>query len=58
MRASGAVIGGEGNGGVILPAAHLGRDGTVAVALVAQCAGDAAGHAVAELARGAAAATR
>jgi len=36
MRARGAVAGGEGNGGMILPAAHFGRDGLVAVALVAQ----------------------
>ena len=36
MRAHGAVAGGEGNGGMILPAAHLGRDGLVAMALVAQ----------------------
>jgi phosphomannomutase len=36
MRACGAVAGGEGNGGMILPAAHHGRDGLVAVALVAQ----------------------
>jgi phosphomannomutase len=36
MRRVGAVAGGEGNGGVILPAAHYGRDGLVAVALVAQ----------------------
>jgi phosphomannomutase len=36
MREVGAVAGGEGNGGMILPAAHLGRDGLVAVALVAQ----------------------
>jgi len=36
MRARGAVAGGEGNGGMILPAAHYGRDGLVAVALVAQ----------------------
>jgi phosphomannomutase len=36
MRALGAVAGGEGNGGMILPACHLGRDGLVAVALVAQ----------------------
>lgn len=33
MRECGAVIGGEGNGGVILPALHLGRDGPVAAAL-------------------------
>jgi phosphomannomutase len=36
MRAHGALVGGEGNGGVILPAAHLGRDGLVAAALVCQ----------------------
>jgi len=36
MRAQGAIAGGEGNGGMILPAAHLGRDGLVAMALVAQ----------------------
>ena len=36
MRACGAVAGGEGNGGMILPAAHHGRDGLVAVALVSQ----------------------
>ena len=36
MRALGAIAGGEGNGGMILPAAHYGRDGLVAVALVAQ----------------------
>jgi phosphomannomutase len=36
MRARGAVVGGEGNGGVILPAAHHGRDGLVAAALIAQ----------------------
>jgi len=35
LRAHGAVAGGEGNGGMILPAAHYGRDGLVAVALVA-----------------------
>jgi phosphomannomutase len=36
MRARAAIAGGEGNGGMILPAAHYGRDGLVAVALVAQ----------------------
>jgi phosphomannomutase len=36
MKARGAVAGGEGNGGMILPAAHYGRDGLVAVALLAQ----------------------
>jgi len=34
MRAAGATIGGEGNGGVILPELHLGRDAPVAVALI------------------------
>jgi phosphomannomutase len=34
MRETGAVIGGEGNGGVILPEVHLGRDAPVAAALV------------------------
>jgi phosphomannomutase len=36
MRQHEAVVGGEGNGGVILPAAHYGRDGLVAIALIAQ----------------------
>ncbi len=36
LRSVQAVAGGEGNGGMILPAAHYGRDGLVAVALVAQ----------------------
>jgi len=36
MHAKQAIAGGEGNGGMILPAAHYGRDGLVAVALVAQ----------------------
>jgi phosphomannomutase len=36
MRDEGAVIGGEGNGGVILPALHLGRDAPLAAALVLQ----------------------
>ncbi len=31
---SGAVVGGEGNGGVILPELHLGRDAPVGVALI------------------------
>ena len=33
MRSTGAVIGGEGNGGVIYPALHYGRDALVGVAL-------------------------
>lgn len=36
MRAAGAVVGGEGNGGVILPALHLTRDAPLAVALILQ----------------------
>ena len=36
MRELGAVIGGEGNGGVILPELHLGRDAPVGVALILQ----------------------
>jgi phosphomannomutase len=34
MREQGAVVGGEGNGGVILPELHLGRDAPVAAVLV------------------------
>ncbi len=34
MREVGAVIGGEGNGGVIYPAAHSGRDALVGIALM------------------------
>ncbi len=34
MKATGAVIGGEGNGGVIYPAAHYGRDALVGIALI------------------------
>jgi len=40
MRDVGAVVGGEGNGGVILPALHLGRDAPVAAALVLQLLAD------------------
>ena len=36
MREVGAVIGGEGNGGVILPEMHLGRDAPVGIALILQ----------------------
>ena len=36
MRSEGAVIGGEGNGGVILPELHLGRDAPLGVALLLQ----------------------
>jgi len=34
MREEGAVIGGEGNGGVIIPEIHYGRDGIAAIALI------------------------
>ena len=34
IKALGAVIGGEGNGGVMLPAAHIGRDAPVGLALI------------------------
>ena len=34
MRETGAVIGGEGNGGVIYPAAHNGRDALVGIGLI------------------------
>ncbi len=36
MAKNNAIIGGEGNGGVILPELHLGRDAPVAVALTLQ----------------------
>ena len=36
MRAAGAGIGGEGNGGIILPALHHGRDALVGMALILQ----------------------
>ena len=37
MRDEGAPIGGEGNGGVILPEVHLGRDAPVGAALSCSC---------------------
>ncbi len=40
MAAVGAVIGGEGNGGVILPEVHLGRDAPVGAALILQYAAE------------------
>lgn len=36
MKEIGAVIGGEGSGGVILPAAHYGRDAAVGIGLIMQ----------------------
>ena len=43
MRAMNAVIGGEGNGGVILPDVHLGRDAMVGVAMILQQLADFGG---------------
>ncbi len=36
MKQIGALVGGEGSGGVILPAVHLGRDAIVGIALILQ----------------------
>jgi len=49
MREVGAVAGGEGNGGMIVPVVHYGRDGLVAVALVSQAMA-ASGRSLRELA--------
>jgi phosphomannomutase len=43
MGAEGAVIGGEGSGGVILPALHTGRDALVGIALVLQFLAESGG---------------
>jgi phosphomannomutase len=43
IRELGAVVGGEGNGGVILPELHLGRDAPLAVALMLQLLADDGG---------------
>ena len=51
MRDLGAVAGGEGNGGMILPAAHYGRDSLVAAVLVAQAMA-ASGQTLRQLADG------
>jgi phosphomannomutase len=40
MREEHAVVGGEGNGGVILPELHLGRDAPLAAALILQLLAD------------------
>lgn len=45
MKEIGAVIGGEGSGGVILPAVHLGRDALVGVGLFLQLLADFNGKA-------------
>jgi phosphomannomutase len=41
MRDEHAVVGGEGNGGVILPELHLGRDAPVGIALILQLMAEA-----------------
>jgi len=51
MREFGAIAGGEGNGGMIIPAAHYGRDSLVAAVLVAQAMA-ASGQTLRELADG------
>jgi phosphomannomutase len=43
MKQVGAVIGGEGSGGVILPAVHLGRDAIVGIALILQMLAESGG---------------
>ncbi len=43
MREVEAIVGGEGNGGVILPEVHLGRDAPVGVALVLQALAESEG---------------
>jgi phosphomannomutase len=48
MRDIGAIIGGEGSGGVILPAVHLGRDAIVGIGLVLQHLADS-GRTLSEL---------
>ncbi len=48
IREEGAVIGGEGNGGVILPMSHIGRDAPIGVALILQLL-TATGHSLAEI---------
>jgi phosphomannomutase len=51
IRDEGAVIGGEGNGGVILPMLHIGRDAHVGVALILQLL-TSSGHTVSGLVAG------
>lgn len=48
MKSFGAIIGGEGNGGVMLPDLHIGRDAPVAAALVLSLLARS-GHSVSEL---------
>ncbi|MCS7154094.1 MAG: phosphoglucosamine mutase [Bacteroidia bacterium] len=47
MKAVGAILGGEGNGGVILPTLHYGRDALVGIALFLSHLAKAGGDAVA-----------
>jgi phosphomannomutase len=49
MRAEKAPIGGEGNGGVIVPALHLGRDAPAGAALIVQLLADARGETVSQI---------
>ena len=51
MKDVGAVIGGEGNGGVIYPRVHYARDSLVAIALILEYMAQSA-QAISELARG------
>lgn len=51
MKAVGAVIGGEGNGGVIWPAVHYGRDALVGIALFLSTLAEVGGDAMALRAR-------
>ncbi len=48
MRREGAIVGGEGNGGVILPALHFTRDALVGAALALQFLADEPGAALSE----------
>lgn len=43
MKAVGAIIGGEGSGGVILPSVHLGRDAIVGIGLLLQLLAESGG---------------
>ncbi len=43
MKEVGAVVGGEGSGGVILPAVHLGRDAIVGIGLILQLLAESRG---------------
>lgn len=43
MKEVGSIIGGEGNGGVILPASHIGRDAPVGIGLILQQLADFGG---------------